>query len=149
MCGHHHHRTRQPETGAVLAAPADPNRRISTAERERAVDQLRLHTDEGRIDLDEFGDRVATVLAADTACELIPVFDGLPHVTLPAERRRRAQQAQLAVFGPYLAVMALLVAIWLVSGAGYFWPIWPMLGWGIPVALGALGAARSPSPTSA
>ena len=29
--------------------------------------------------------------------------------------------------------MALLWLVWLVTGAGYPWPIWPMLGWGIGV----------------
>lgn len=32
---------------------------------------------------------------------------------------------------PYLAVNAMLVVIWAATGAGYFWPIWPILGWGI------------------
>ncbi|MBA3437053.1 MAG: XRE family transcriptional regulator, partial [Thermoleophilaceae bacterium] len=27
--------------------------------------------------------------------------------------------------------MALLVAIWALTGEGYFWPVWPALGWGI------------------
>jgi hypothetical protein len=26
-----------------------------------------------------------------------------------------------------------MIVIWLATGAGYFWPIWPMLGWGIGV----------------
>jgi hypothetical protein len=26
--------------------------------------------------------------------------------------------------------MALLVAIWALTGMGYFWPVWPALGWG-------------------
>jgi hypothetical protein len=30
--------------------------------------------------------------------------------------------------------MALLWVIWLITGAGYPWPVWPMLGWGIGVA---------------
>ena len=30
-------------------------------------------------------------------------------------------------------VMALLVAIWALTGMGYFWPIWPALGWGIGI----------------
>jgi hypothetical protein len=29
--------------------------------------------------------------------------------------------------------MVLLVLIWAVTGAAYFWPIWPILGWGIGV----------------
>jgi class 3 adenylate cyclase len=34
----------------------------------------------------------------------------------------------------YLLVNTLLIGIWAASGAGYFWPIWPILGWGIGVA---------------
>jgi hypothetical protein len=31
----------------------------------------------------------------------------------------------------FVLVNLLLVGIWLVSGAGYFWPVWPILGWGV------------------
>ena len=34
----------------------------------------------------------------------------------------------------YCAVNALLVVIWDASGAGYFWPIWSIGGWGIGLA---------------
>lgn len=37
----------------------------------------------------------------------------------------------------YLIVNALLVIIWAATGAGYFWPIWPIAGWGIGLALNA------------
>ena len=37
----------------------------------------------------------------------------------------------------YCAVNTLLVIIWAASGAGYFWPIWPIAGWGIALALHA------------
>ena len=37
----------------------------------------------------------------------------------------------------YLAVNTMLVVIWAVSGAGFFWPIWPILGWGVGLALNA------------
>jgi uncharacterized ion transporter superfamily protein YfcC len=33
----------------------------------------------------------------------------------------------------YVAVNAFLVAIWAVTGAGFFWPVFPILGWGIGV----------------
>jgi hypothetical protein len=33
----------------------------------------------------------------------------------------------------YAVVNALLVVIWAITGTGYFWPIFPMLGWGIGV----------------
>lgn len=38
----------------------------------------------------------------------------------------------------YVIVNAILVTIWALSGAGYFWPVWPLLGWGIAVAFHAL-----------
>jgi hypothetical protein len=34
----------------------------------------------------------------------------------------------------YCAVNVLLVVIWAASGAGYFWPIWSIGGWGIGLA---------------
>jgi len=37
----------------------------------------------------------------------------------------------------YVLVNALLVVIWAFSGAGYFWPIWIIAGWGIGLALNA------------
>ncbi|MCP4384556.1 MAG: 2TM domain-containing protein [Hyphomicrobiales bacterium] len=40
----------------------------------------------------------------------------------------------------YLIVNALLAIVWAMSGAGYFWPIWPIAGWGIALALHAWSA---------
>jgi hypothetical protein len=37
----------------------------------------------------------------------------------------------------YLLVNALLVAIWAVTGADFFWPAFPMAGWGIGLAFNA------------
>lgn len=37
----------------------------------------------------------------------------------------------------YVLVNALLVIIWAVSGAGYFWPVFPLVGWGIGLAFHA------------
>ena len=34
----------------------------------------------------------------------------------------------------YLLVNVLLIGVWAASGGGYFWPVWPILGWGIGVA---------------
>jgi class 3 adenylate cyclase len=34
----------------------------------------------------------------------------------------------------YLLINVFLIGIWAASGGGYFWPIWPILGWGIGVA---------------
>jgi class 3 adenylate cyclase len=54
----------------------------------------------------------------------------------------------------YVLVNVFLIGIWAASGGGYFWPVWPILGWGLAVALhGALGgrrprAARYPEATA-
>jgi uncharacterized ion transporter superfamily protein YfcC len=37
----------------------------------------------------------------------------------------------------YLLVNAMLVVIWAVTGAGYFWPIWVIAGWGVGLAINA------------
>ena len=37
----------------------------------------------------------------------------------------------------YVAVNAMLVVIWAVTGSGFFWPIFPIIGWGIAVAANA------------
>jgi hypothetical protein len=37
----------------------------------------------------------------------------------------------------YVAVNAALVVIWAMTGAGFFWPIFPIIGWGIGVGANA------------
>jgi hypothetical protein len=38
----------------------------------------------------------------------------------------------------FAATSVLLVAIWAFTGMGYFWPVWPILGWGVFVVGPAL-----------
>jgi ABC-type phosphate transport system auxiliary subunit len=44
--------------------------------------------------------------------------------------KKRARAAHVRA---YLLVSLGLVALWALSGAGYFWPVWPIMGWGIGV----------------
>jgi hypothetical protein len=37
----------------------------------------------------------------------------------------------------YVIVNAMLVVIWALSGQGYFWPVWTIVGWGIGLAFNA------------
>jgi hypothetical protein len=37
----------------------------------------------------------------------------------------------------YVIVNAMLVGIWAVTGAGFFWPVFPILGWGIGIGVNA------------
>jgi hypothetical protein len=58
-----------------------------------------------------------------------------PHKQMsPAKAEAAARAAWGAHLGAYLSVNAMLVVIWLLTGAGYPWPIWPAMGWGIGLA---------------
>ncbi|GAA0241646.1 hypothetical protein GCM10010492_46060 [Saccharothrix mutabilis subsp. mutabilis] len=52
--------------------------RIGDAERQRAIELLGEHLSEGRLDVDEYGDRTARVTAAKTRGEVLALFDDLP-----------------------------------------------------------------------
>jgi hypothetical protein len=57
-----------------------------------------------------------------------------------AVRRLRVKAGLWTHFAIYLAVNAFLVVIWFFTGAGFFWPIFPIAGWGIGVAANAWDA---------
>ena len=44
----------------------------------------------------------------------------------------------------YVAVNALLIVVWAMSGSGYFWPVWPLAGWGIGLVIHAFETFRRP-----
>jgi hypothetical protein len=122
-------------TDRTPARPADPGLRVGDAERGRVVDQLADHHAAGRLTLDEFEERMSAAWTARTGGELEVLVRDLP--ALPRPVSRAPVRPRLALDSPtrtYLAVIALLWVIWLVTGAGYPWPVWPMLGWGIGVA---------------
>ncbi len=104
--------------------------RASDADRDRVVEHLRTAAGEGRLEAAELEERVGTALAARTAAELEPLTADLP-APVPRSRPRRPSRRVGSELHAYLAVMTLLVAIWALTGAGYFWPVWPVLGWGI------------------
>jgi hypothetical protein len=117
------------------------HQRVSNDERDAVVEQLRLNMADGRLDIDEFGDRVESALGARTGAELQAVLADLPHVTPPEEAVRKRRASVRAILAPYLAVNLFLVLIWAVGGMGYFWPIWPILGWGLGVVLSLAAVA--------
>jgi hypothetical protein len=49
------------------------------------------------------------------------------------ERLKKKRDFRTHVF-MYVVVNAMLVGIWAIVGGGFFWPIFPILGWGIGVA---------------
>jgi hypothetical protein len=122
-----------------------PEIRASDVERERVATLLRDHAAEGRLDASELDDRLGRAYAARTRGELDALTADLP---APARAPRRAPARRSAALRPqvatYLAVMALLVAIWALTGADHFWPVWPALGWGLALATGRGGMGCRP-----
>ena len=35
----------------------------------------------------------------------------------------------------YCVINAMIIGIWAISGRGYFWPAWVLLGWGVGLVL--------------
>jgi hypothetical protein len=133
--------------------------RASDEDRRRVAELLQAQYVAGRLTSEELAERVERSLAAKTLGDLDRLVDDLPSVEAPPEERVRRRQRRATSCGlgehawmaghgagrgersfkahatSYLLVMALLVAIWLLTTpGGYFWPIWPALGWGIGLA---------------
>jgi hypothetical protein len=60
-------------------------------------------------------------------------------LTARAEARKRVEARR--EFGShvvvYVVINAFLIAIWAFTGAGYFWPVWVLAGWGAGLVLHA------------
>jgi hypothetical protein len=81
-----------PEQNPPEPAPALP--RIGDAERDRAVGFLQEHMAQGRLDHEEFDERLTRALRARTEADLQPLFDDLP------EPRPSSGLATTASFSP-------------------------------------------------
>ena len=121
--------------------------RASDADRELVVAVLRDHYSVGRLTDQELAARVEEAYGAQTVPELDALTLDLPASgsALPATRGPSSPGYTLTPFGKflhtsfrmhlaiYVLVNVMLVGIWAAGGGGYFWPIWPILGWGIGV----------------
>lgn len=59
-------------------------------------------------------------------------------------QRRRALRASLRIHGAvFVFVQLLLIAVWAMTGAGFAWFVFPLLGWGAGLAAHAAVASES------
>jgi hypothetical protein len=122
--------------------------RASDDERHATIDRLAEHFRAGRITADELEERTSAAQQARTRGDLTRLEADLPSPA-GAEPPARAQADDdhdegsfREHFGTYAVVITFLWILWAITGAGYPWPIWPMLGWGVGIALHWVGGRR-------
>ena len=125
----------------------EPGFRASDADRERVAELLRDHYGAGRLSEEELSERVEAAYASGTTAELEVLTADLPSPPDSGRRPRRGPLDNTGFrihFTVYLVVNVMLIGIWAASGAGYFWPVWPALGWGIALVTGKGHGPRAP-----
>ena len=132
------------DSDAIDRPSGPPTMRASDGDRERVVAQLRDEAAAGRLEVDELDERTEAALRARTLGDLAELTSDLPPVTpgqsvAPPRKTAARKRPDLRRFA-LLAV--LLVTIWALTGAGYFWPVWPILGIGIAALSPGCGHRR-------
>ena len=132
MCHSSRHRRTTEVRATEPIVPEPHDLRASDAERERTVEALRGHAAAGRLDAEELEERLGRALAAGTRAELAALLADLPEtrrtvVAAPSRRRHHHHHHHRKDPRAFIPIAVLLVAIWAVTGMGYFWPVWPLL----------------------
>lgn len=143
------------ENEGTGSLPEMPAQRASDDDRQRVVTRLRDAAGQGVIDLDELEERIGAAYSARTLPELAQVTLDLPAPKAvtpakpPAPQSRPIPALQNGGFQHHLTVYVLtigmLIGIWLLSGAGHFWPFYPAAGWGIGLGSHFMAVNRQPS----
>jgi hypothetical protein len=124
----------------------DPNIRVSHAERTEVADRLSKHYGDGRLDEEEFNERLDRAMKAKTRADLDGLFDDLPGDEPPRPPagplapqtvrppRRHSPLARI-VFLVFVAIVAIMVGQAL-AGPLFAFPfhagMWPW-GWGFHI----------------
>ena len=104
--------------------------RASDADREATATRLRQHYTEGRLDAQEYNERIERCYAAKTIRELDDLFIDLPRATTRGAEQERDRHDfrppwRLAMIVP--VVIALVVICALTGAHHLFWLLWPLL----------------------
>ena len=106
----------------------DPRIRISDSDRERAMADLAMHYTDGRLDHEEYDERLDAVWTARTRADLAVLFDDLPRpaVTYPPVRSALPTSRRGFRF-PLLPVLALLIVLSVLFEAPLWLLVFPLL----------------------
>ncbi|MEV0646571.1 DUF1707 domain-containing protein [Phytomonospora sp. NPDC050363] len=127
--------------------------RASNADREQVVERLRTALNEGRLNLDEFDERVSQAYGAQTYADLKPLLSDLPPpapsaksaitpspllaldpgAEKKARRRERERRAVRKGWTGWLGMSVLVTGLWFIGVAadgfesdGDLWFVWPV-----------------------
>jgi hypothetical protein len=144
--------------------------RAGDADRERVAERLRIALDEGRLNLQEYDERLREAYAAKTYTELDKLLVDLPGVAPvsqsqvavpgattaaqpgPGERYPDATRRWLAeMWAGWTRVVAICVGIWAVTAVlsgdmTYFWPVWVAGPWGVLLLVQTINGQLSGEP---
>jgi hypothetical protein len=99
----------------------DPDLRVSDAERSDVAERLGRHYSDGRLDQEEFNERVEQAMNAKTQSDLAGLFDDLPPLEGPeapvATRRNKTHNRAL--------ILALIVVVAVTAGHAFWWFFMP------------------------
>lgn len=140
--------------------------RVSDTERQRVIDELRRHCAAGRLDVDEYADRIERALGATTLVELDQVRGDLPMLRIAdphGSGRPRGDQSSLSAalsLGKWppathrlaasvvvlLTVAVVLSAVLLVVLGSWGWAAVLVAGWLAGLLQSAAGRRRQAGP---
>ena len=125
------------------ATQADPNMRLSNAERTEVADRLSKHYGDGRLDEEEFNERLDRAMKAKTRADLDGMFDDLPGLEdtpRPAPAPPAVQAPRPRSPFPRVIFLAFVVIVAIMVGQALAGPLfafpfhmgWPG-GWGFHI----------------
>lgn len=125
--------------------------RVGDPERERTAARLGQAFTQGYLSMQEYETRLGAAFEAQTVDALKRLVADLPVERIRRQDPRRSAARHAAArrgvrihLGVYLAVSVLMIVSWLVIaisvGQWYFWPVWPIFGWGIGIVSHAIPA---------
>ena len=131
-----------------------PGMRIGDGDRERAMADLAQHYADGRLDHEEYDERLDAIWTARTRADLAVLFSDLPRPQVTYPPVRAAQPKGDRRFRlPLLPVLALLVVLSVLTEAPLWLLVFPLLfirsrrrGGGCPPPRGHADYRRHPGP---
>ncbi|NPD05519.1 DUF1707 domain-containing protein [Nocardioides sp. zg-1308] len=106
----------------------DPRMRIADSDRERAMADLAEHYAEGRLDHEEYDERLDAIWTARTRADLAVLFSDLPRPRAAQPPARRAPQPRPGRSRvPLLPVLAVLIVLSVLTGAPFWLLVFPLM----------------------